>query len=206
MDGVIRKYRLSRLTLEDRVKHGAPLPSRLYLRSIARLMYPGDNGQQHHYYRALIAAGLAGDLQVEWDYTPDADDPEIKALLREDAPPFACVTQDNFRAFLEAHGEPLPGWWFTEAERRAGDEPEQQAIQPPDSRQTQQVMAILAVIGELGFNPKLIPYGGKVQIEKECRKNCALFTPSSFEHAWKEAKRRKLLEVENVERYRPAKS
>lgn len=69
-------------------------------------------------------------------------------------------------------------------------------------RRNNQVQEILKIAESLGYPPLKIPLGGKEKIRTECLKKLVLFTESSFDHAWKEAKKRKMIEVENSESYR----
>lgn len=69
-------------------------------------------------------------------------------------------------------------------------------------RRDRQIDAILLQINNFDYACKSIPFGGKSAIKKECMKNKDLFTDSGFDHAWNEAKKRRLIEVENVEIYK----
>lgn len=73
----------------------------------------------------------------------------------------------------------------------------------PQGRREQQIAYLLQAIQAAGHDPLKIPYGGKRELMRHCCKaQPALFTESSFGHAWKEAKERGLVEVENPEQYR----
>ena len=70
-------------------------------------------------------------------------------------------------------------------------------------RMNLRVERIGEVIRSLEYDPMKIPRGGKATIQTECLKDAKLFTKSTFPKAWQEAKRRELLEVENVDAYKP---
>lgn len=73
----------------------------------------------------------------------------------------------------------------------------------PQGRREQQIAHLLQAIQAAGHDPLKIPYGGKNALMRHCcDKQPALFTESSFGHAWKEAKERGLIEVENPGQYR----
>lgn len=73
---------------------------------------------------------------------------------------------------------------------------------PDKGRRDMQVEAIVQQASAFQYPLKSIPYGGKAKIKTECLKNRNLFTDSGFDHAWDEAKKRKLIEVANVGAYR----
>lgn len=76
-------------------------------------------------------------------------------------------------------------------------------IDHPQGRRKQQIAHLLQAIQAAGHDPLKIPYGGKNALMRHCcDKQPALFTESSFGHAWKEAKERGLIEVENPGQYR----
>lgn len=209
MDGLLKKSGGEGLPLEECVRLGL-LPDELSLANIARLSYQDNPDRCHALRWALLKAVIAGELKADIRLQPGEDaarclTPVGVVLGGEYSDLWDCnvVHKEDLRRYLEAQELPLPDWWFPVAT----SEPERQAIQPPaESRRELQIQAILAAINALGFNPKLIPYRGKAKVKAECLKNTALFTASSFDHAWKSAKRQKLIQVENVEIYRQAKS
>ena len=69
-------------------------------------------------------------------------------------------------------------------------------------RRDQQLQAILDAIKKLSYDTLGIPFGGKRKIRGECLRLHQQFTPASFEHAWREAKKRGLVQVQNIERYK----
>ncbi|SNX60693.1 hypothetical protein SAMN06296273_2163 [Nitrosomonas ureae] len=71
-----------------------------------------------------------------------------------------------------------------------------------ERRRNKQIAAIIEHANALEYPLMSIPYGGKKKIKDTCLKNFSLFTDSSFDHAWKEAKRKGLIEVENIDSYR----
>lgn len=69
-------------------------------------------------------------------------------------------------------------------------------------RRDKQVSAIVKTAKAFEYDLQSIPYGGKKKIKDKCLDDAKLFTDATFEKVWQEAKRRKLIEVENVETYR----
>lgn len=70
------------------------------------------------------------------------------------------------------------------------------------SRRDFQVEEIVRQATVLKYPLLAIPYGGKAKIKNACMENVELFSDDAFDHAWKEAKKRKLIEVANVNTYR----
>lgn len=68
-------------------------------------------------------------------------------------------------------------------------------------RREQQVKVILETATKLGYDPLAIPFGGKAEIKTQCEEDEALFESTSFEHAWKAARRRNLVTVVNTHKY-----
>lgn len=64
------------------------------------------------------------------------------------------------------------------------------------------IAVIVETARKLGYDPIKVAWGGKAATERECLKNPALFTPATFDTAWKAARKEGLVEVENVEIYR----
>lgn len=74
----------------------------------------------------------------------------------------------------------------------------------PDTqkRRDNQIAFICVTAKELKYKDLLnIPEGGKAAIKAECLKNTALFTDAGFSHAWKEANKRKVISMQDKERY-----
>ncbi len=69
----------------------------------------------------------------------------------------------------------------------------------PLGRREQQLFLITEVIVRLGYNPLAIPNGGKAKIKKICEENNSLFKETSFDHAWKEARRQGKVQMANHE-------
>ncbi len=85
----------------------------------------------------------------------------------------------------------------------------EQAKTPPQEddgmgsgRRAEQIRAIVRHAKELKYDPLHIPYGGKGMIEELCLNDPLLFTESGFGHAWKAAKRGKLIDIEGAETYK----
>jgi hypothetical protein len=68
-------------------------------------------------------------------------------------------------------------------------------------RRKQQFEIILAVVAALEYEPLQIPDGGKAKIKTACLKRPALFTDSSFDHAWKQAVSDGLVRMENHDKF-----
>jgi hypothetical protein len=69
-------------------------------------------------------------------------------------------------------------------------------------RRDAQIEGICATAPKLGYSDlQNIPEGGKQAIKGECLKNRALFTDSSFDHAWREANRRGKIRMQDKEKY-----
>lgn len=62
----------------------------------------------------------------------------------------------------------------------------------------------MGFITELKYDPKQIPEGGKGIIKKRCLEIAELFSKDSFKKAWQEARDRELIDVEDIDKYRPA--
>lgn len=86
---------------------------------------------------------------------------------------------------------------------RQNQESDPTGSQPGQSRREQQIAYLLQAIKAAGYDPQKIPYGGKNKLMDQCcKEQPSLFTESGFKHAWKEAKRGRLVEVDNPEQYR----
>lgn len=92
---------------------------------------------------------------------------------------------------------------FFAAELNADNQTETTA--PPTvastSRRETQHEIILAVIAALEFDPLQIPDGGKSKIKLACLNRPRLFTPDSFDHAWKVGVSAGLFKLANHEKY-----
>lgn len=58
---------------------------------------------------------------------------------------------------------------------------------PKLGRKERQIMSIVECARSCGFEPLLIPRGGKQQIKERCLQETQLFTDSAFDDAWKQA-------------------
>lgn len=108
------------------------------------------------------------------------------------------ASTDDLNAWLEIQG----------VEYRL-DRPEQLSISGTTvltnakSKTDRRIEAIIKKATLLGYPLLCIPYGGKAELERQCvSDDNRLFTPDTFKTAWKEAKSRQLIQVENVEQYR----
>lgn len=109
------------------------------------------------------------------------------------------ISTSKFEAVWSASGRRHLTWFkHREKEiRKSEKEP---------SRIETRIETILDVVHEFGYDPLCIPYGGKSKIKKRCsEEHFALFKTAGFDHAWKEASKRKIVEVENADQYRPKK-
>lgn len=89
-----------------------------------------------------------------------------------------CLTEDQF----------LQG-----AKRHKPQEPK---------RREQQIQVLLHVIADLGFQPMAVE--SKAEVKEVClEKYFGLFTPSGFDHAWKKASNRGLLQIKDKQKYAP---
>lgn len=101
-------------------------------------------------------------------------------------------------ALLFAHKENM-----TILQGNATQEPsEPDAPWEKQGRRQNQVDKIVLQARTLGYKPQSIPHGGKANIKKECLKDGTLFTDSAFDHAWRAASKKKLIQVENIEKYK----
>jgi len=82
----------------------------------------------------------------------------------------------------------------TQSETKVIGEPKQKSID-------QRVNAIVKTAKTFKFDLQSIPYGGKRKIKDKCLNDRRLFSDSTFEKAWQEAKRQGLIEIENAEMY-----
>jgi hypothetical protein len=64
-----------------------------------------------------------------------------------------------------------------------------------------QIHAIIKVALSFGYDLQNIPEKGKQLIKAECLKKSTLFTDSGFDHAWRKASSRKIISIENKEKY-----
>lgn len=93
---------------------------------------------------------------------------------------------------------------------KAQDKQETESTATPNSvgnsgRREQQHEIILAVIAALEFDAQQIPFGGKSKIKSACLTRPRLFTPDSFDHAWKVGLSAGLFKLANHEKYSPNK-
>lgn len=70
------------------------------------------------------------------------------------------------------------------------------------STKDDRISAIVKTATNLGFNPTEIPYGGKKKIRDECLQDAKLFTGSTFDKAWQQARDADKIDVVNSEIYR----
>ena len=71
------------------------------------------------------------------------------------------------------------------------------------SRVERRLLFIKAVICALDYDPLVIPTGGKKNIEVACLKDANLFTKSTFDSVWKEARRRDLVKMLEHDTFMP---
>lgn len=68
------------------------------------------------------------------------------------------------------------------------------------------IAAIVRTAQQLGYDPLLVPYGGKSVIKRECLAKLSgdpcRFTADTFKSAWQDARNADLIDVENAETYR----
>lgn len=142
----------------------------------------------------LLEAAHRGELVVRdsqgFPYTPSHAEIHYYMLER--------VSEDDLNAWLKKQG----------VEYRL-DRPGQLSITGTavltnaKSKKDRRIEAIIKTAALLDYPLLCIPYGGKAELERQCLSDDnRLFTAATFETAWKEAKRRKLIQVENVEQYR----
>ncbi|MDD2872757.1 MAG: hypothetical protein PHG21_03925 [Azoarcus sp.] len=77
----------------------------------------------------------------------------------------------------------------------------QEDADPIKGKASRQVDAILKAAEELGFSLMAVPRGGKSQIMNMCLADPKMFTESSFDHAWKAARKLGLIKTEGHESY-----
>ena len=70
------------------------------------------------------------------------------------------------------------------------------------NRIERRLLIIEGVILGLGYNPKKIPTGGKQEIKNACLKDRKHFTESTFDYAWKAARRRELVKMAEHNKFR----
>ena len=71
-----------------------------------------------------------------------------------------------------------------------------------NGRRNNQIDLICKIAKQLGYVDLMaIPEGGKAAIKIECLKITNLFTPDGFKQAWQEANRRKLISMQDKEKY-----
>jgi hypothetical protein len=80
------------------------------------------------------------------------------------------------------------------------DNPTQSSLDNP-TRREQQHEIILAVIAALEFDAHKIPDGGKSKIKAACMTRPRIFTPDSFDHAWKAGLSSGLFKLANHDKY-----
>ncbi|MBP6367219.1 MAG: hypothetical protein KBA82_04500 [Nitrosomonas sp.] len=90
----------------------------------------------------------------------------------------------------------------TQESTPTGGTPEKIGETNTEKRRKKQIAAIIKQANELEYPLLSIPYGGKKKIKDACLKDLRLFTDASFDHAWKEAKKKGLIEVDNIDSYR----
>lgn len=75
-----------------------------------------------------------------------------------------------------------------------------------NNRTEARIAAIVKAARQFGYDPLLVPYGGKSAIERECLDKLAAdpcrFTADTFKSAWQAARKAGRIDVENVEIYR----
>ena len=69
------------------------------------------------------------------------------------------------------------------------------------NRRNTQLETILAVIAALEYDPFKIPDGGKAKVKSACLTRPRLFTPASFDHAWKDGLSQSLFRLANHDKY-----
>jgi hypothetical protein len=99
--------------------------------------------------------------------------------------------------FEAAHSEIYQSPVATEASGDIGTETKNDV-----GRRDKQITFICNTASELQYMDLMaIPEGGKTAIKKECLKNTALFTDDGFKKAWQEANNRKLISMQDKEKY-----
>lgn len=76
----------------------------------------------------------------------------------------------------------------------------------PINRMKKRVAAIVETAKQLGYDPMLVPIGGKSMIRRECLKRFKgephRFTSDTFKKSWQGARDAGMIDVENVDTYR----
>lgn len=86
--------------------------------------------------------------------------------------------------------------------KQHGHEVAARPSQERESARRPQIAAILAAARDQGYDPMDIPRGGKERIKVVCLGNARLFvSDNAFEHAWKAARARGKVRVQNHEWY-----
>ena len=202
------------LSIEELIKRGLPLPDELCHYHIARAQYPNsqDGRLRLAFEDALNAAIEHGDLAATSQVITHRYQ-GVAAYGNMSPPPVRIthvtkyvVQKDEFRRWLEAEGLPLPRWWFSDEEESA--EPElnlqSESIKPSSpGKRERQIAAIIEALRAEGHDPMNIPEKVKGKLRDQLiNRRSDLFTPSGFDHTWKEATKNKRIQVANIQKYR----
>lgn len=185
---------IQRLTMQQTTRPGDMLPREqaavLLLRGIYEFMEAKDDGLKY----------VGADPEEE-ECSKEHINNRLH-FLKEVIKNYAIFLPKNKKnIFLELCNELLTAESIYLAKtKNGGVELEPSAVKKKGTRDMQ-IDEILKQAESLQYNPLSIPYGGKTKIRKRCLENLNLFTASGFEHAWREAKKRKLIEVADKEKY-----
>ena len=111
---------------------------------------------------------------------------------------FAKFVENDKKWFEVNFWQELANWWSDDGlEIEIIDDPNQ-------GKRDKQVEFICKIANSLEYSDLLsLSIEDKATIKTKCLENIKLFTDSGFDHAWKEANDRKLISIQNKEKFRP---
>jgi hypothetical protein len=180
----------------------------------------GFNSDNHYLSKSwpeLLAAKtiikLQGDSEISLNLIKNAIDDGVihKQYKNTDylASSNPTISASDFIALLkEINIEPsetIKAWYestLPQTEAVGDAETGSHAGTESNGRRNNQIDLICKIAIQLGYVDLMaIPEGGKAAIKIECLKITNLFTPDGFKHAWKEANKRKLISMQDKEKY-----
>ena len=161
-------------------------------------------GYQTH--RAILKERLSNGWPSKWDLITSSGSICEYSLI-------PLISSSHYEAWTDkpepTEGSFLNGWLGLSKEGNDKQEvnvdasKDSHAAIEPNGRRNKQINLICKIASNLGYVDLLaIPEGGKAAIKIECLKITNLFTPDAFKKAWQEANNRKLISMQDKEKYR----
>jgi hypothetical protein len=195
---------LSRYGIEVEIKQPPEVTGRYTLGKAAETIAKMANEVENTIYESLERAVLDGSLRV---HPPDSKVNYQPNRVRYD---WEEAYWDDLNKWLKVC-HPRIEWSFPKpTDHKKTLDFDNHTEKPIDGSKKSKIEERAEIIGQAAKDkfddPLKIPTGGKTELSDElCENKSKLFTPSTFDAAWKAAKKKGLVEMEDVEQFKNAK-